>query len=51
MFNEISINLLLRLNKDSNFRVEVDKSLERRNIYMVTLIYMVVLKCRNMIRF
>lgn len=32
MFNKISINLLLKLDKDSNFKVEVDKSLERRNI-------------------
>ena len=32
MFNKISNNFLLKLDKDSNFKVEVDKSLERRNI-------------------
>lgn len=34
MFNKISINLLLKLDEDSNFKVEVDKSLERRNIIL-----------------
>ena len=47
MFNKISINLLLKLDKDSNFKVEVDKSLERRNI----LLFSVVLRYKDMIRF
>lgn len=34
MFNKISINLLLKLDEDSNFKVEVDKSLERRNMIL-----------------
>ena len=34
MLNKISINLLLKLDKDSNFRVNLDKSLKRRNICM-----------------
>ena len=34
MFNKISINLLLKLDEGSNFKIEVGKSLERRNIIL-----------------